>query len=149
VFEGLAAGHHERKSRAEFEAARDRLFLDMEKSRRQRLVDGGKFYGMTYVVDQLINELEQIESGSLTKDKRRISDPSNSTARNQLFAIESDDAVKRGTNGNLGLEGVEVPVRDGGRGLGATSMSEMTKDYRARLVLENPKWRGNVADFDE
>ena len=151
MFEGLAGPMEDRKSEAIFNEARDKRLQGIEAARRQRLVELSKFFGMTHVIREIVDELKQVESGALVKSQRRFSDPKNATARSQLFAKQSDEVAKAATGGNLGLDGVEHPVRDGGstQGLEATTMVEMAKDVRARLVLENPNWRGNMSDFDE
>jgi hypothetical protein len=151
MFEGLAGPMEDRKTRLIYEKARDERIAGMEESRWKRLTETGKFFGMVYTIEEIVKELQQIEDGTLDRASRRFSDPNKATERNQLYAKEADEAVQRTTGGNIGLKDVEHAVRDGGNehGLEATSMVDMAKDIRGRLVLENPAWRGNAADFDE
>lgn len=137
------------KSKQNFDESVENLNNAIEAADRQRLIELGRFYGVGRVMRDVIDELEKIESGAMEPGERRLSDPNNASARNAALAQQADDALLSKTKGNIGLDGVEVPVRDGSgvTGLEATTMVEMVMDSRARLAL-NPKWRGVVSEFD-
>jgi hypothetical protein len=138
-------------SKQNFEESCVNLETGIEVARRQRLVELARFYGVGRVMQDVIDELRMVEEGRLDLGARRLSNPNAAGARNAVLATESDQALQDTTGGALGLDGVEIPVRDGGvlSGVGPTTMSEMVKDTRARLVLENPKWKGSLSEFDE